>query len=71
MEEVSSEKNHVNITFFGETHNFMETLPAVVATDGVALIVSDMIIGGYQNANRVGVCCCLVFFPPVFLNAAR
>jgi len=46
VEEVTREQNHVNISFFGKTHNLMKTSPAVVASDRVALIVANMIVGG-------------------------
>lgn len=46
MKKVSCEEDHVDISFFGQAHDFMEAFPAVVASDWVALIVANMIVCG-------------------------
>jgi hypothetical protein len=51
MKQVSSQENHVNIPFLGQAHYFVEALPAVVPTDGISLVVADMVIGGDENSN--------------------
>ena len=54
MEEVSSQEHHVNISVFGQTHNFVEALPAVVTSNGICLREANMIVGRYQDPD--GVC---------------
>ena len=39
---------------FSQTHDFVEALPAVIATDRVSLVVPDMAIRGNEYTNRVG-----------------
>lgn len=51
MEQVSSQEDHINISFLGQAHYFVEALPAVVPTDGISLVVADMIIGRDENSN--------------------
>jgi len=53
VEEVSGKQDHVDIFVFGEAHDFVKAFPAVIATDGITLIVPNMVICGYQNANRI------------------
>ena len=44
VEEVAGQKNHVDVAFFGQAHDFVEGLPAVVAAVGVSLVVADMVV---------------------------
>lgn len=44
MKEIASEKDHVDVTLLGQTHYFVERFPAVVAPDGVPLVVAHMIV---------------------------
>lgn len=37
-----------------QVHNLVKRLPAIILSDGVALLVPDMVIGRYQDANRIG-----------------
>lgn len=39
----------------GELENLVESLPAVVPAYGVSLLVTNMIVGGNQDTNRVGI----------------
>ena len=56
MEQVSSQENHINIPFLGQAHYFVEALPAVVPTDGISLVVADMIIGGDEYSDGFRLC---------------
>lgn len=56
MEEVSSKKHHVDVLLFCQTHNFVEALPAVIATDGVSLVIADMAVRRNEYTDRVGSC---------------
>jgi len=53
VEEVPSEQHHVDILLFCEGHDFMEALPAVIASDGVSLSVADMAVTGNQDSYRI------------------
>ena len=56
MEEVSSEQHHINILLFSKRHDFMEAFPAVIASYGISLGVTNMAIRGYQDAYSVCSC---------------
>jgi hypothetical protein len=56
MEEIAGKEDHVNIALLSQTHDFMEGLPAVISSDGVALTVTDMIICRDENAYSIGSC---------------
>lgn len=58
MEQVSREQDHVDISFLGQTHHFVEALPAIVTPDRITLVVTDMVVGGDKDADRVRVCVC-------------
>ena len=53
MEQITSEEDHVYITFLCQTHDFMEGLPAVVAADGVSFVVADMTVGCDEDTDSV------------------
>lgn len=53
MEQVARKQHHVDITVFGDGHDFVERLPGVIATNGIALVVADVGVCGDQNADRV------------------
>lgn len=53
MEEISSEQNHVDVSFSGQAHDFIESLPTVVAPDRVAFVVADMIVCGDEDTDRI------------------
>ena len=36
-----------------QTHDLVEGLPAVVTANGITLIVTDMVVGGNKDADRV------------------
>lgn len=56
MEKVTCEENHINVASLGELHDFVESLPAIVATNGITFIVADMVVSGHKYANRIGCC---------------
>ena len=56
VEKVTSQKDHVDIAFPRQAHDFVESFPAIVATDGVAFAIADMIVRCDENANRVRCC---------------
>lgn len=56
VEEIASEQDHVDIAFFRQAHDLMEGLPAVIATDGIAFVVADMVVGRDENTDRVRRC---------------
>jgi hypothetical protein len=51
VEEITCQEDHINIPFLGQTHYLVEALPAIVAANGVSLVVADMIIGGDEDAD--------------------
>ena len=44
VEQIAGQENHVDFAFFGQTHDFVEGLPAVVAADGIALVEADVVV---------------------------
>lgn len=56
MEQITGQENHVDIPSLGQLHDFVEGLPAIVATNRVALIIADMIVSGHEYAYRIGSC---------------
>lgn len=55
MEKVATMQDHVDVVLLGQHHNFVERLPAVVAANGVALVVPDMAVRRDQDADRIWV----------------
>lgn len=53
MEEIPRQKYHVDILLSREAHDLVESLPAVVASDGVSLGVADMAVCGDEYAYGV------------------
>ncbi len=53
MEEVAGQQDHVHVSFPRQAHDFVEALPAVVAANGVPLVVPDMAVCCYEDADRV------------------
>lgn len=45
MKEISGKQNHINISFLGQAHDLVEALPAVISTNGIPLIVPDVVVG--------------------------
>jgi hypothetical protein len=62
VEEIACQKDHVDISFLGQAHDFVEGFPAVVASDMVAFVVSNMIVRCDEDTNRVGCCSMSVMF---------
>lgn len=56
VEKVSSEQDHVHITFFSSAHDLVESLPTVVATDGITLAIANMIVCRDQDAYSIVGC---------------
>lgn len=56
VEKVTSEKDHIDVASLGELHDFVESLPAIVATNRIAFIVANMIVSGNEYANGIGCC---------------
>jgi hypothetical protein len=56
VEKVTRQENHVDIAFPRQAHDFVESLPAVIAADRVAFSISDMVIRCDENTNRVRCC---------------
>lgn len=46
-------QNHVDIVFFGETHDLVERFPAVVATVKVPFIVTHVAVCSNEDADCV------------------
>lgn len=53
MEQIPSQQHHIDILLFCNTHNLMEALPAVIATNCISLCVANMIVCGYEDADCV------------------
>jgi hypothetical protein len=51
MEKISRQEDHIDIPFLGQTHYFVETLPAIVAANWITLVVADMVIRGDENPD--------------------
>jgi hypothetical protein len=51
MKEISGKQNHINISFLGQAHDLVEALPAVISTNGIPLIVPDVVVGRDEDAN--------------------
>lgn len=45
VEQIPSQQHHVDILLLGQTHHFVEALPAVVSPDGISFIVPNMVVG--------------------------
>lgn len=56
MKQIPSQKHHVHISTFGQTHDFVEAFPAVVAADGVAFAVADVAVGCDEDFYGVLIC---------------
>lgn len=44
MEEIACQKDHVDISFLGQAHDFIEGFPTIIAPDRIAFVVADMIV---------------------------
>ena len=53
VEKVTSQKDHVDIAFPRQAHDFVESLPTVIATNWVAFAIADMVVRCDENTNRV------------------
>lgn len=51
MEKIASKEYHVHVSLFGQTHQLMEALPAVIAPYRISLVVPDMVVGRYKDAD--------------------
>lgn len=56
MKEVASEENHVYVPLLCRDHDLVERLPAVISTDGITFTIADMVVCGYQDADRIVGC---------------
>lgn len=56
VEQVAGEEDHVHVALLRETHDLVEALPAIVAPDGVAFVVSYMVVCRDEDADRVRCC---------------
>jgi hypothetical protein len=56
VEQITSQKNHVNLSFLGQAHDLVESFPTVVTPDRVAFVVSDMIVRGDKDTNGIRRC---------------
>lgn len=56
VEKVACKKDHVDIAFAGQAHDFVESFPAVIAPDRVAFGIADMVVRGDEDAYRVRRC---------------
>ena len=45
VEQIPSQQHHVDILLLGQAHDFVITLPAVVAPNGISFIVPNMVVG--------------------------
>lgn len=43
------------ILFPGQVHNLVKRFPAIITTDRITLLVAHMIIGGDEDADRIGI----------------
>lgn len=48
----------------GETHDFVESSAAILAADGIALIVANMVIGSNEDTDGIRNCGRCQFYPP-------
>jgi hypothetical protein len=55
VEEIAPEEDHVDILGARELHDFVKGSPAVILADGISLLKPNMIVGRYQDADRVRV----------------
>lgn len=39
----------------GDLEDLVESLPAVIPAYGISLLVTNMVVGGNQDTNRVGI----------------
>ena len=56
VEEIASQHDHVDIVSLGQDHDLFKGLPAVILSDGVSLLVADMIVRRHENANCIVPC---------------
>lgn len=72
MEEVASEKDHVDLVMLGDVingryssshifssgkiQNFIESPPAIVLADRVPFFVANMVVGRNKNADGIRLC---------------
>lgn len=56
MKEIPSVEHHVDIMLFGQRHDLIEGLPAVVLAVRIAFVVSYMAVRGNQYTNGVSAC---------------
>lgn len=45
-----------NIFCSCEVYDLVKSLPAVIFSDWVSFLEADMVVGGYQDADGVGIC---------------
>lgn len=53
-------QNHVDVVLFSKAHDLVESLPTVIATMEVTLVVSDMAVSGYKDSNSIRSCISLL-----------
>ena len=63
MEEIACKKDHVDVMFGSETQDFVEGSAAVVAADGIALVVAYMVVGSNEDTDRIRICETCQFHP--------
>lgn len=54
MEEVAGQEDQIDIVLASQAKDLMEALPTIIATDGIALVAPDVIVGRDENAD--GIC---------------
>jgi len=53
VEKITSEQDHVYITFFGELDYLVECLRAVLTSNSISLVIADMIVRSNEDADGV------------------
>lgn len=48
--------NGSNIFGASEIHDFVKGAPTIIFSNGIALLVADMIVGGDEYSNGIGLC---------------
>lgn len=56
MEQIPRQEDHVDILFFGQTHDFVEAVCTVVAADSIAFVVAYVAVCGYEDTDCIGGC---------------
>ena len=54
MKKIPGEQYHIDISFFGQAHDLVKTFPTVIATNMIALVVTNVVVTRYENSN--GIC---------------